>query len=108
MIPRLLAVVLTLAGLTACPENIDFFFFSNGQVFNDVLEEGNGIIIGVGTEDAESSELVAGDLPLGMTLQPDGTVTGIPEETGLFEFTIETVDFEGLATLETHLVEIEE
>lgn len=106
MLTRLAALALLLTSLTACPEGTEFFFFSNGQVFNDVLESGNGIIIGVGVDGAQSSTLVSGDLPPGMALQADGTVAGVPEENGLFEFTVETVDAEGQAALRTRIVEI--
>lgn len=107
MIPRLATAVLALTGLTACLEDVDFFFAVNGQVFQDVAETGNGIIIGVGSEGAQSSTLIDGGLPAGMTLQTDGTIMGVPEEAGTFKFTVETIDADGQAFLRTNLVEID-
>jgi hypothetical protein len=110
MFPRLLAAVFGLTALTACPEGVDFFVNTNGDVVQRVQSGGGGVIIGVGgleAEDAASSSLVSGQIPPGLTLQPDGTVSGIPEEPGFFEFTVETVDTEGLATLETMRIEVE-
>ncbi|HEX9001977.1 MAG TPA: kelch repeat-containing protein, partial [Blastocatellia bacterium] len=37
----------------------------------------------------------SGDLPKGMTLQPDGKLTGIPEEKGSFTFTVKATDKNG-------------
>lgn len=39
--------------------------------------------------------LASGSLPKGVTLQPDGTLTGIPEETGTFTFTVKAIDKNG-------------
>ncbi|HEX5035895.1 MAG TPA: Ig domain-containing protein [bacterium] len=108
MKPRLATAVLALTGLTACLEDVDFFFSVNGQVFQDVAQSGNGVIIGIGRDDAQSSTLVDGGLPAGMTLQTDGTIAGLPEETGTFKFTVETIDADGRAHLLTSLVEIDE
>lgn len=110
MLPRLLAAVLALTALTACPEGVDFFVNINGDVVQRVQANGGGVIIGVGSltaEDVASTSLVDGQIPPGLTLQPDGTVSGVPEEIGFFEFTVETVDAEGRAALETTLVEVE-
>jgi len=108
MIPRLATAVLALAGLTGCLEDVDFFFAVNADVFQDVANEGNGVIIGFGVDGAQSSTLVDGGLPAGMTLQTDGTIAGLPEETGTFKFTVETIDADGQSWLRTNLVEIDE
>jgi hypothetical protein len=108
MIPRLATAVLALTGLTGCLGDVDFFFAVNGDVIQSVANEGNGVVIGVGVDGAQSSTLIDGGLPAGMTLQTDGTIAGLPEETGTFQFTVETLDADGQAWLRTSLVEIDE
>jgi hypothetical protein len=108
MISRLAAVITALAGLTGCLGDADFFFAVNPGVIQDVANGGNGVVIGIGVDGAQSSTLIDGTLPAGMTLQTDGTIAGLPEETGTFRFTVETVDADGQSQLRTGVVEIGE
>jgi putative Ig domain-containing protein len=107
MVTRFAIAALALAGLTACPEDLGFFFAVNADMFRQIAEEGNGVIIGVGIDGAQSSDLVEGAIPAGMILQTDGTIVGVPESAGSFKFTVETIDADGQAIVRTNWVEIE-
>jgi len=78
--------------VAACGSEFSFFFVSNPGAFDDVETQG-GIIIEVrdpnDADHIESVTIIQGTLPLGMELFPDGTLRGIPEESGFFSFTAE-------------------
>lgn len=47
--------------------------------------------------------LTGGDLPPGLTLDPDGTISGIPTESGIFSFTVQVFDTVDGLSLEREL-----
>jgi hypothetical protein len=49
-------------------------------------------LTGVGANGPTTFSYVSGDLPDGVTLAPDGTLSGTPKVAGAFEFTLRTVD----------------
>ncbi len=67
-----------------------FFFSVNTGNLEGATQEGLVVIIGTPLDvEAESVRLVSGEIPAGMKPQLDGTVRGISEETGFFDFTVE-------------------
>lgn len=90
--------------LLGCGSNFVWFFsFNTGPV------DPNGLVVVIGTPRAsplESVAVVAGDLPKGMKLMEDGTVQGVPEETGHFEFTLEFIDTDGSTDLQSFSVDL--
>ncbi len=105
---RMLAAIGLIFALTGCPEEIDFFIAINADDIESRVNEGGVIGIGVSSLESESASLVSGQIPKGMAVEPDGTVQGIPEEAGVFEFTIQTLGPEGESTLQSYILEIQE
>jgi len=84
-----------------------FVSFNTGQV-DDALQ--NGFVLVIGTphsQPLESVNLVEGELPPGMEVQSDGTVEGIPEESGNFDFTLELTETSGKVLRNSYSVEVE-
>lgn len=106
---RIILIIGLIFGTSGCLEDVGLFFAFNVNDIEEAIQEGEGVIvIGVANEDSDSAKLVSGQLPAGLTLEPDGTVQGIPEETGTFEFAIETVEADGSSMQQNYVVEITE
>lgn len=79
--------------LAACGAEVTWFVsFNTGPI------DPNGLVVIIGTpaeETPKSVRVVEGELPKGMKLQADGTVQGVPEGEGAFDFTLELTDAEG-------------
>jgi len=70
----------------------------------------NGLVVIIGTpheQPLESVQLVDGAFPKGMQIEPDGTVQGIPEESGKFNFTLELTETSGKVLQEGYSVEVD-
>ena len=85
-------------GLTACGE-VSFFFFWNTGNLGGTPNAGAGIfVIGTPVDDPEEVsdiQIVSGSIPQGMKLMEDGTIQGIPTETGFFAITQEVHRLDG-------------
>lgn len=91
--------------LPACGDVVWFVSWNSG-FFED---EGLVVIIGTPVDPAPASiRLLEGDIPAGMKLQNDGTVSGTPETPGPFDFTLEFTDDAGTVFRENFFGEIEE
>jgi hypothetical protein len=104
---RFLLILLLTQTLSACGD-ANFFFFWNTGVVDPAATNGfvGGVVVTNG-DPATSANLVAGDMPKGMILMNDGTVRGTPEETGSFDFTVETTHESGATEQNTFSMEVE-
>ena len=50
--------------------------------------------------------LVEGEIPKGMAIMSDGTVQGVPDETGVFDFTLQFFSTDGSSDEQTFHVEL--
>ena len=86
IIVRLLLIISLL--FQGCGDVTFFFFFNTGQI-DDARRSGAILIIGtVPEEEPKEVRVVSGKIPKGMKLMSDGTIQGIPEESGLFVITV--------------------
>lgn len=83
---------------------MDFFVsFNAGEIERDGLV----VIIGTPRQDPPKAvQLVDGNIPKGMEVKPDGTVRGIPEESGHFEFTLEFTEEDSHSAQQSFAVEL--
>ncbi|HEX5034346.1 MAG TPA: putative Ig domain-containing protein [bacterium] len=98
----LLWVLLLLA--PACGDVVWFVSWNTGDI-----EEG-GLIVVIGTphtQPLKSVELVEGEIPAGMQIENDGTVQGIPEEAGHFDFTLRLTETSGRVLQKSYSVEVD-
>lgn len=90
---------------SACGSDVVWFVsWNTGPV------ETNGLVVIIGTphdQPLESVKLIDGAFPLGMNLEPDGTVQGIPKESGEFNFTLELTETSGRVLQKNYSVEVE-
>ena len=90
---KIFSLLLALLWLSHCGSEVVWFVSWNGG-----LIEPTGLVVVIGSprdEDPKQVRIVEGRLPKGLQLQADGTVRGIPEETGPFDFTLEFTDRDG-------------
>lgn len=90
-----------------CGDAVWFVSFNSGQADDALL---NGFVLVIGTphtEPLESVSLVEGDLPPGMEIHDNGTVQGIPEESGSFDFTLELTETSGKVLRKSYSVQVE-
>ncbi len=99
---------LLLAGLmTGCGEATFFFFFNTGPVDTGGLV--GGVVVGTAIQPPPREvQLVSGTLPEGMELMEDGTVRGIPEGQGEFDFTIAITHTDGSVEEKHYEIVLEE
>lgn len=104
---RSFAIILFILAWTACGSSADWFVsFNTGQV-DEARQDGLVLIIGSAhPKPLKAVTLVEGELPPGMLLQQDGTVRGIPEEDGHFEFTLELTETGGKVFRKSYSVEV--
>ncbi len=102
--------VLFLGGLlvfAGCGE-VDWFVSFNAGSFDEIQQEGLVVIIGrAHSEPLQDVRLLEGELPPGMALQEDGTVRGIPEAGGLYDFTLELTEMGGKVLRKSYSVKVE-
>ncbi|MCC7343343.1 MAG: hypothetical protein IT573_00290 [Deltaproteobacteria bacterium] len=102
--------VLLLGGLLAisgCGDVTWFVSFHAGS-FDETRQEGLVVIIGQAhPEPLQEVRLLEGELPPGMALQEDGTVRGIPEAGGVYDFTLELTEMGGKVLRKSYSVELE-
>ncbi|HKX12116.1 MAG TPA: putative Ig domain-containing protein [bacterium] len=70
----------------------------------------NGLVVIIGTphdQPLKSVELIEGEIPKGMHLESDGTVQGIPEEGGEFDFTLQLTETSGRVLEKSYSVEVD-
>ena len=106
---RSLAILAFVLAWVGCGSSVDWFVsFNTGQV-DEARQDGLVLIIGnAHPKPLQDVRLVEGELPPGMALQQDGTVRGIPEEEGLFEFTLELTEAGGKTFRKSYSVEVGE
>ena len=71
-----------------------------GQLYSETIEQNELVFLPTFT-------ITGGALPAGLTLNTDGTITGTPTETGVFNFTVTVEDFESCSGSEDYSIEIE-
>ena len=72
--------------------------------------EQNGLVVIIGTphdQPLERVELIDGEIPKGMHVEPDGTVRGIPEEGGEFDFILQLTETSGRVLEKSYSVEVD-
>lgn len=77
-------------GLSACGEVSFFFFWNTGNLGGTPNAAAGIFVIGTPVEDPEEVngiQIVSGRVPKGMELMDDGTIQGVPQETGFFAIT---------------------
>lgn len=97
-----------LLGLGGACGSVDWFVSFNAGQVDEALQ--NGFVLVIGTphsQPLQSVNVVEGRLPPGMALQEDGTVRGIPEESGEFDFTLELTEVGGKVLRKSFAVEVE-
>lgn len=70
----------------------------------------NGLVVVIGTphdQPLESVELIEGRIPPGMEIEPDGTVQGVPEVAGEFDFTLRLFETSGRVLEKSYSVEVD-
>lgn len=73
-----------------------------------IEQEGLVVIIGTPHEQPLANvELIEGEIPKGMHVESDGTVRGIPEEGGLFDFTLQLTERSGRVLEKSYSVEVD-
>ncbi len=90
--------------LVGCGEVVWFVSFNAGPIETD------GLVVIIGTPrdpPPDDIRLIAGQIPKGMEILQDGTVQGIPEEAGPFEFTLEFKSLGGAVDREDFSVDLE-
>ncbi len=89
-------VGLLLAGLmSGCGEATVFFFFNTGPLETEGAV-GGVVVVGTAIEPPpQEVRLLSGNLPEGMEVMDNGTVQGIPEESGEFDFTLAVTHSDG-------------
>jgi hypothetical protein len=98
-------LLFALVTLLGCGDFVFFVSFNAGPI------DPNGLVVVIGTvQDPPPAavSVVEGTIPRGMQLMPDGTVQGIPEERGVFEFTLEFTHQDGSIELQPFTVELNE
>ncbi|HKY63587.1 MAG TPA: putative Ig domain-containing protein [bacterium] len=73
------------------------------------IEEG-GLVVVIGTPHSQplkSVELIEGEIPAGMHVESDGTVQGVPEEAGHFDFTLRLTETSGRVLQKSYSVEVD-
>ena len=99
--------LLLVLGGAGCGDVVWFVSFNSGQA-DDALVNGFVLVIGSPhSQPLESVNLVEGELPPGMEIQEDGTVQGIPEESGDFEFTLELTETTGKVLRKSYSAQVE-
>lgn len=94
-------------GLGACG-SLDWFVSFNAGQIEDAQENGLVLVIGqVHPKPLQDVSLVSGEIPPGMALQEDGTVRGIPEAGGTYDFTLELTEIGGKVLRRSYTVEVE-
>jgi hypothetical protein len=76
--------------LGACGEVSFFFFWNTGNLGGTPNAAAGIFVIGTPVEDPEEVndiQIVSGRVPRGMKLMEDGTIQGVPQETGFFAIT---------------------
>jgi putative Ig domain-containing protein len=104
---RLLLISLFIFNLSGCGQ--DFVWFVSWNTGQVQQIDRNGLVVVVGTprqDPPKAVSLVDGEIPKGMKLMEDGTVRGIPEESGRFDFTIEITNSDGTTDQESIALEI--
>lgn len=103
-----LGLLAVLMSMPACGE-ATFFFIWNTGTFGDPRGGFVGVfVIGEPSEEPlEEVVLVDGRIPRGMAIQSDGTIQGIPEETGDFVITLGLKYLDGRSQTVTYEATIE-
>jgi hypothetical protein len=90
---------------SACGSDVVWFVsWNSGPV------EREGLVVIIGTphdQPLTSVELIEGDIPKGMHLESDGTVRGIPQEGGEFDFILRLTEAGGEILQKSYSVEID-
>lgn len=101
-------ILLISLSLLSCGE-VTFFLFVNTGVIDETRRSGLVLIVGTPREEeAKEVRLVEGEIPEGMEPKLNGTVEGIPEETGFFDFTVELTNFDGTTEILEFSIEVED
>jgi len=103
-------VILGCVALFAACGDLDFFVFVNNTIHVDG-EVASGAILVIGTPrdpDPVSVVLASGTLPPGMEIKNDGTVRGVPTESGHFEFTLDITEENGKVSEQPFNVDLKE
>ena len=91
--------------IPACGSDLVWFVsWNSGPIDRD------GLVVIIGTphdQPLESVELIEGEIPAGMAIEPDATVRGIPEEAGQFDFTLELTESRGRVLEKSYSVEVD-
>jgi hypothetical protein len=91
--------------LGGCGADVDWFVSFHG---GEIQQDGLVVIIGSAhSEPLDKVVLVEGEIPPGMELQADGTVQGVPEQGGTYDFTLELTEKNGKVLRKAYSVEIE-
>jgi hypothetical protein len=106
MTRRCLPLLISLFLLTSsCGSDVVWFVsWNSGPI------EQEGLVVIIGTPHAEpltNVELIEGEIPKGMHVESDGTVRGIPEEGGEFDFTLQLTEKSGRVLEKSYSVEVD-